>query len=235
MNYADLQTSKDREYRDAYEKWVSSLSEEERNALDLNKLGKPSIDSRGVGAPELDESRLSQDEIQQTEVNQDRLELQAALRRIIAELLSSNNTSYTVALLGCALQVRRITLKAVAERFDKRVCDVSRATNAISKKLKLKKTKEDQNVLRIIVGEIASSSNALLSTEVLALVTGICYQGASQTEIAAKHKVTRAAVSKRCVEICEHLGLPPARAMKSEIARQGYSEAQIDHWAKNRG
>ena len=46
-------------------------------------------------------------------------------------------------------------------------------------------------------------------------------------QIASRHKVTRAAVSKRCVELTERLDLLPSRAMRSLTARKAYREAQI--------
>jgi hypothetical protein len=81
--------------------------------------------------------------------------------------------------------------------------------------------KTARKVRRIII-EIMEAKNARLTTECLALVTGVGFLGDSETAIAKKYNLTRAAVSKRCVELCEKLGLPPARAMKSEAARESY-------------
>jgi hypothetical protein len=47
------------------------------------------------------------------------------------------------------------------------------------------------------------------------------------TDIAKRHGITRAAVSKRCVDITERLNLPPSRAMRSEKARRIYRRAQL--------
>lgn len=80
---------------------------------------------------------------------------------------------------------------------------------------------------RRIVAEILEAKNARLTTECLALVTGVGFLGNSETEIARRFNVTRAAVSKRCVELCEKLGLPPARSMKSERARESYRASRI--------
>ena len=81
---------------------------------------------------------------------------------------------------------------------------------------------------RRIIAEILESKNARLTTECLALVTGVGFLGDSETDIARRFKVTRAAVSKRCVELCEKLGLPPARAMKSEKARESYRASRLE-------
>jgi len=49
----------------------------------------------------------------------------------------------------------------------------------------------------------------------------------SQTMIAKKYNVTRAAVSKVVVSICDELNLPTARHMKSDSARESYRERAL--------
>jgi hypothetical protein len=49
----------------------------------------------------------------------------------------------------------------------------------------------------------------------------------SQTDIAKKYHVTRAAISKTIVGICVELGLPTARHMKSDTARESYRERAL--------
>ena len=88
---------------------------------------------------------------------------------------------------------------------------------------------------RKIVCEILGSKNARLTTECLSLVTGIGYLGVSETSIAADFGITRAAVSKRCVELCKKLGLPPSRAMRSEEARNAYRESRLKVLDKEKG
>ena len=85
------------------------------------------------------------------------------------------------------------------------------------------------DLLRRLVGEMVSQSNARLSLDCLALVTGLVYDGDSMTEIANRHDVTRAAVSKRCVELTQSLNLKPSRAMRSLLARQSYHTARMHH------
>jgi len=82
-------------------------------------------------------------------------------------------------------------------------------------------------VVRRVVGEILEHGNPRLTVECIALVSGMAYCGASMTDIARRHGVTRAAVSKRCVELTEQLDLRPSRAMRSLTARQGYRRARI--------
>ena len=83
--------------------------------------------------------------------------------------------------------------------------------------------------LRRLIGEMLMQSNASLSLECLALVTGLAYDGGSMTEIAERHEVTRAAVSKRCVELTIALNLKPSRAMRSLIARHNSCASRVNH------
>jgi hypothetical protein len=77
--------------------------------------------------------------------------------------------------------------------------------------------------LRRVVGEMLATDNVRLTLECLSLVTGISYSGESMTSIARRLGLTRAAVSKRCVEITETIGLPPSRAMRRLTARTVYA------------
>lgn len=81
--------------------------------------------------------------------------------------------------------------------------------------------------LRRVLGEVLQQGNPRLTVECLALVSGLAYTGASMSEIARRHGITRAAVSKRCVELTEQLDLRPSRAMRSLTARQRYRAARI--------
>lgn len=84
------------------------------------------------------------------------------------------------------------------------------------------------HLVRRLVGELLSKDNVRLSVECLALTTGIAYLGDSMTDIARRYGVTRAAVSKRCVEFTDALGLAPSRAMRSTEARQSYRRRRIN-------
>src|SRR2546429_9389458 len=57
------------------------------------------------------------------------------------------------------------------------------------------------DILRRLIGELLAERSARLSLECLALVSGLSFLGDSMTAIARRHGVTRAAVSKRCVEL----------------------------------
>jgi hypothetical protein len=83
------------------------------------------------------------------------------------------------------------------------------------------------DTVRRVLGEILCHHNARLTAECIALVSGLSYTGSSMTEIAEKHGITRAAVSKRCVELTELLGIRPSRAMRSLTARNRYRDARL--------
>lgn len=83
------------------------------------------------------------------------------------------------------------------------------------------------DVLRRLLGEVLTQKNARLTLECLAVSCGLTtLQGESMTNIAKRHGISRAAVSKRCVDITEKLNLPPSRAMRSRTARRSYQKAQ---------
>ena len=80
--------------------------------------------------------------------------------------------------------------------------------------------------MRRVIAEIICHDNARLTAECAALVSGLSYLGSSMTEIAQRHGVTRAAVSKRCVQLSKILGIRPSRAMRSLTARKSYRAAR---------
>lgn len=90
---------------------------------------------------------------------------------------------------------------------------------------------EAMSLVRSILGEIMSQDNTRLALDCFALVTGVGYMGDSMTTIARRHKVTRAAVSKRCVMIGDALNLPPSRAMRRLTARKAYERRANKHHA----
>ena len=83
------------------------------------------------------------------------------------------------------------------------------------------------DILRRLVGEILTAPNRSLTVECLAVVSGLSYGGDSMTEIARRHGVSRAAVSKRCVELTQKLSMLPSRAMRTLTARNSYRAAQL--------
>jgi hypothetical protein len=82
------------------------------------------------------------------------------------------------------------------------------------------------DIMRRLVGELVQDKNPGLTMDCATLVAGLVYKGNTMTEIAMKHGTTRAAVSKRCIELTDTLGLKPSRAMRSMYARKSYQKAR---------
>jgi hypothetical protein len=80
------------------------------------------------------------------------------------------------------------------------------------------------DVIRQVIGTLMAHDNIEMTLDCFALITGISYGGESMVTIAKRYGVTRAAVSKRCVEMSEILGLPPSRAMRRLTARKAYEQ-----------
>lgn len=85
------------------------------------------------------------------------------------------------------------------------------------------------DIIRRVVGELMAQDRPRLALECLALVTGIAYDGSSETAIAARHGVHRATVSNRCVGFAISFNLPYSRAMRTTKARQSYQKARTLH------
>ena len=86
-------------------------------------------------------------------------------------------------------------------------------------------------ILRHLVADLISEDNTRLTLDCLSIALGLrVYSGDSMTLIAKRYGVTRAAVSKRCVDIVERLKLPPSRAMRSETARRIYRNSQLKRY-----
>lgn len=85
------------------------------------------------------------------------------------------------------------------------------------------------DVVRRLISEIIMQSNTRLTVECLALACGLTtMQGESMSSIADRHGISRAAVSRRCVDITKKLNLSPSRSMRSTKARNAYHEKQLE-------
>jgi hypothetical protein len=89
-------------------------------------------------------------------------------------------------------------------------------------------TRDATDILRHFVADLLSEGNTRLTVECLAVALGLsAYDGETMTDIGKRHGITRAAVSKRCVDITTRLNLQPSRAMRSTRARRIYKKAQL--------
>jgi len=82
-------------------------------------------------------------------------------------------------------------------------------------------------LMRSLLGFLKASPHPGLQIDCLCLISGLCYDGKSMAEIAREHKVSRAAVSRRCVDLCEAFGIEPTRAMRSRKGRENCRKARF--------
>ena len=88
-------------------------------------------------------------------------------------------------------------------------------------------SRDSAYALSKLVCILLADNHPALGIECMALVTGLGYEGASMAEIARRHGVTRAAVSKRCVDLCDALGIGPVRAMRPEKNQECCKQARF--------
>ena len=82
---------------------------------------------------------------------------------------------------------------------------------------------ETLRVIQVVIRSIVYADDPQLEAEVMALGAGVILaDGVTQTKLAAKHGLTRAAMSKRVVQFCEAHGLPASAYMKPNAARASY-------------
>ena len=85
------------------------------------------------------------------------------------------------------------------------------------------------DILASFCARLRSCANPTLVFDAICYATGVySLEGASATELAARHGVTKQAFSKVAVRWCETYGLRPSRSMKSEKARESYRKRMGD-------
>lgn len=173
-DYAKKQTKRDAQYEREYEAWVKSMTLEERREAEKLGLLKPCLQRHGNGAPDHD----------------------------MADSPAASHTPDIAALVD----------------HDDEVTETHAMGSATE-------------ILRRLVADIVSEDNTRLTIDCLTIALGLrVYDGDSMTKVAKRHGITRAAVSKRCVDITERLKLPPSRAMRSEKARNIYQRSQLKRY-----
>ena len=173
-DYAKKQTKRDAHYEREYEAWVKSMTLAERREAEKLGLLKPCIQRHGNGAADHDMAESSR----------------ASHTPDIAALVDHEDEVTETHSMGSATEI-----------------------------------------LRRLVADIVSEDNTRLTIDCLSIALGLrVYAGDSMTQIANRHGITRAAVSKRCVDITQRLKLPPSRAMRSEKARKIYQLSQLKRY-----
>ena len=82
-------------------------------------------------------------------------------------------------------------------------------------------------MMRTVIGILLESPDVQLERECLSLISGVGYDGKSLADIARENMTTRALVSRRCVDLCKTLGVPPVRAMRNESGQENCRKARI--------
>lgn len=89
------------------------------------------------------------------------------------------------------------------------------------------------DTLASFCARIRSCNNPLLVFDAVCFATGVlALDGASQTEIAKRHGVSRAAFSKIATQWCKTFGIKPSRGMKSQKARKAYERRAKADWER---
>jgi hypothetical protein len=173
-DYTKKQTKRDAQYERDYEAWVKSMTLDERREAERLGLLKPCIQRHGNGAADHDMAESSR----------------ASHTPDIAALVDHEDEEPEAHSMGSATEI-----------------------------------------LRRLVADIVSEDNTRLTIDCLAITLGLrVYAGDSMTQIANRHGITRAAVSKRCVDITNRLNIQPSRAMRSKRARQIYRNSQLKRY-----
>lgn len=172
LSYAVRQRQRDTAYQRDYDRWVNSLTPEERRQLAHLGVARPEVGHKaGSGFRDLTESPL------------------------------------------CSTKAADLT-----DNDDPQLAEAP-----------MPEGERPHEILRRLIGELMSQDHSRLALDCLAVVTGLSYEGDSMTEIALRYDITRAAVSKRCVELTKALGLNPSRAMRSLAARDAYHSSRHHH------
>ncbi len=91
------------------------------------------------------------------------------------------------------------------------------------------------NLLRRVLVLIGSQRNPALTCQAISIATGTYLgEGKSLEEIAKMHGITKQALSKRTIRICQELDLPPSRLMRSKESRESYRLKQRQRHAAAR-
>lgn len=91
------------------------------------------------------------------------------------------------------------------------------------------------DILASFCARIRSHPNPLLAFDAACFASGLMdIEGLSETALAKRHGVTRAAFSRLVVQWSQTFGLPPSRGMRSKRARQSYRQSRLNHLSKRK-
>lgn len=91
------------------------------------------------------------------------------------------------------------------------------------------------DVLAAFCARIRAHPNPLLAFDAACFASGLMdVEGLSETDLARRHRVTKAAFSKLVIQWAETFGLPPSRGMRSRRARASYRRARLTSLARQK-
>ncbi len=89
------------------------------------------------------------------------------------------------------------------------------------------------DILASFCARIRAHPNPLLAFDAACFASGLMdIEGLSETALAKRHGVTRAAFSRLVVQWSQTFALPPSRGMRSKRARQSYRKSRHNHLSK---
>jgi hypothetical protein len=89
------------------------------------------------------------------------------------------------------------------------------------------------DILASFCARIRAHPNPLLAFDAACFASGLMdIEGLSETALAKRHGVTRAAFSRLVVLWSQTFALPPSRGMRSKRARQSYRKSRLNHLSK---
>lgn len=90
------------------------------------------------------------------------------------------------------------------------------------------------DILASFCARIRAHPNPILAFDAACFASGLMgIEGMSESVLAKRHGVTRAAFSKLVVQWSETFGLPPSRGMRSKKARRAYRRARLTSLAQH--
>lgn len=90
------------------------------------------------------------------------------------------------------------------------------------------------DILASFCARIRAHPNPILAFDAACFASGLMgIEGLSESALAKRHGVTRAAFSKLVVQWAETFGLPPSRGMRSKKARRAYRRARLTSLAQH--
>ncbi len=244
MDDINAQAEKDARYKREWDAWFAKLPLRERRKMESLGLSSPEINYAGnMRSADISEMQLSNDPSSDDSPTPKSTATEIAsdlLRRLISDLIGIPNPGLT---LDCLLIVLKI-----GDRFPSH-WEIARR-NRVMKKAVPTRIAELQSLrdtllehhssctsivddlLRRIFGEIISLPNPSLTLDCLAILLSIGTDIPTETALARKHRVTRAAVSKRCITLMDTFQLSPPGTLKSKRSRSTYSRTQKQTHAK---